>query len=284
MTIQQTLLRAIRKLRTTSTSANLDAEVLLSFVTKKSKAWLLAHQSESLSPHHTSTYRTLVTRRSRGVPIAYLTGHKEFYGLDFSVTKSVLVPRPETELLIEETISVARAMYKRMDKKKLRIADIGTGSGCIAITLAKFLPEAHIYASDISPAALAVAEKNIAQHKVTSRMTTLRGDLFSPYNAVIKKGLLDIVVSNPPYLKKKELNDVKHEPEQALYGGKMGIEVLDRLLARTPHYLAPHGAILLEIGSDQAGAIEYAARQQFPDKSVRIIKDLAGRDRVVIVE
>ncbi len=283
MTIQQTLLRAIRALRPISTSANLDAEVLLSYAMNKSKAWLLAHQSETPTTRQAASFRALLTKRKRGVPIAYLTGHKEFYGLDFEVNPSVLVPRPETELLVEETIAIARAIHKQIDRKKLRIADIGTGSGCIAITLAKFIPDAQIYASDVSAAALRVAEKNAKTHKVSSRITFLRGDLFSPYTAVIKKGLLDVIVSNPPYLKKKELPAVKHEPEVALYGGKMGIEVLDRLLARATHYLAPHGAILLEIGADQAGAVDYAAQQQFPEKSVRTMKDLAGRDRVVVV-
>lgn len=284
MTIQTALLRAITTLRSTSTSAQLDAEVLLSSVMRQPKTWLLAHHDHAMTTVQTVKFRSLVTQRKNGMPIAYLTGHREFYGLDFSVNKHVLVPRPETETLVEETIRAARQLEKRSATAKPRIADIGTGSGCIAITLAKYLPRALIFASDVSMPALTVARRNAARHRLSSRITFVRGNLFTPFQSIVKRKPIDIIVANLPYLRKPELAGVKHEPRIALYGGKMGIEVIDRLLARARHYLAPHGALLLEIASDQAGSISYAAQRQFPEKNVRTIQDLAGRDRVVIIE
>ncbi|MBI5037920.1 MAG: peptide chain release factor N(5)-glutamine methyltransferase [Candidatus Kerfeldbacteria bacterium] len=281
MTIQRALLNAITTLRPVSTSANLDAEVLLAFVLHKSKTWLLTNPNHTITSAQAARFRSLIQQRKKGMPVAYLIGHKEFYGLDFVVTKSVLVPRPETELLVESVIHQARELEKKIGAAKLRIADIGTGSGCIAISLAKYLPQSEIFASDISETALNIARKNATTHKLMSRITLLHGNLFSPYARVTKRKPLDIIVANLPYLHKEELANVKHEPRTALYGGKMGIEVIDRLLSRATHYLAPHGAILLEIAPAQAGAIEYAAKQQFPGKTIQIIQDLSKRDRVI---
>jgi release factor glutamine methyltransferase len=244
MTIQQAMLSAIKKLqKVKNPSPHLEAEVLLSF-------------------------------------IAYLTGHKEFYGLDFIINKNVLIPRPETELLVEETIKTSRQLAAL--NKPQAICDIGTGSGCLAIALAKYLPEAKIYATDISKKALSLAKKNARTHKVLKKVNFMRGDLLRPL--ILKKIKVNIITANLPYLTHDELLDVRHEPKTALFGGKMGIELIERLLMQSPAVLNPCGTILLEIAPTQTKLIDYIVEQHLPGKKVSFIKDLAGRDRVVKIE
>lgn len=288
MNIQQALISSIKKLRASaSPSAHLDAEVLLSYILKKPRGYLLAHQEQKLTATQTKKFKSLISRRQKGIPIPYLTNHQEFYSLDFFVDQRVMIPRPETELLIEEVVKHARLIYHKLyaiSHKPIIIADIGTGSGCIAVTLVKYLPNVKIYATDISEKALAVAKINAKKHKVLKRIKFLKGDLLSPLGRLRSLDRnIDILVANLPYLTRDELANVPHEPKQALYGGKLGLEIVERLLIQAPKYLKPEGKIFLEISPTQTKALEYIVEQQLPGRKVEFKKDLAGRDRVAVV-
>lgn len=277
-TIDQALAWAVDTLRDISETPRLDAEILLAHALGWSRVRVLAGVRETIPADALQTFRALVLRRAAHESVAYLIGRKEFYGLEFVVDRRVLVPRPETETLIDAAIEWARQHFAPHDT--LLIADIGTGSGCIAIALAVHLPNALIYATDLSPDALAVARQNIERHGVTDRVTLLCGDLLTPLPQPV-----DLLVSNPPYTILDEIDaGVRlHEPHLALDGGSDGLAVYRRLLAGAPQALRPGGALMLEIGATQAEAVTALARQAFPAAVVRVRRDLAGRDRVVEV-
>lgn len=280
MIIQQALLSAVKKMqRTKSDSPHLDAEVLLAFVVRRNRAYVLSHHDRTLTARQAKKFMANVSRRLTGLPIAYLTGQKEFYGLNFFVDKNVLVPRPETELLVETALRAARHLPTTNGRAPSVIADIGTGSGCIAITLSKYLPSAKLMAVDISEKALAVAQKNARLHKAISKITFIKGDLLRPL--ILKKNKCDMLVANLPYLTNAEIKNVKHEPKTALYGGKMGVEPIERLLMQSTEVLNDSGIILLEISPTQVKVVDYLAEKHLPGKRVTFIKDLSGRDRVV---
>ena len=285
MTIQKTLISAIKKLRNKNiTLAHLDAEVILSYILKKPRGYLLANQEKKITSNQLKKFHALISRRQNGIPIPYLTNHREFYGLDFFVDKRVMIPRPETELLIEEVIKRARLIQNTINHKPIIIADIGTGSGCIAVTLTKYLPDAKIYAVDISEKALAIAKINAKNHKVSKRIKFLKGELLFPLGRLRSSDRnIDILVANLPYLTQDELANVPYEPKQALYGGKLGLEIIERLLMQAPKYLKPVGKIFLEISPMQTKALEYVVEQQLPGRKVEFKKDLAGRDRVAVL-
>ncbi|MFH1236533.1 MAG: peptide chain release factor N(5)-glutamine methyltransferase [Parcubacteria group bacterium] len=275
MTVKKALDRALSILRTTGTSsATLDAEVLLSFVLKATRTQVLCSPQRPLTQRQYKRFLGLVMRRAHGWPIAYLTGHKEFYGLDFVVTKDVLVPRPETETLIDVILKKANR------NEQLEIVDIGTGSGCIAITLARYMPHAKITALDLSPQALAIAKKNARIHKVLKKIRFIQSDLFS---GVAKKHA-DIIVANLPYLTRDQLRGVPHEPKMALYGGKMGLELIEQVLQETPTHLNENGKVFLEIDPRQTEAVRYVVERCFSKKHITYAKDLAGSERVVYIQ
>ena len=282
MDIQKALLSAKQKIdKHNPSESQLDAEVLLAYVMKKPKSYLMANLDKKLTPAQSVKFKKMVEKRKKGTPVAYLTKHREFYGLEFYVDENVLIPRPDTEILIEEVIKKARFLNQSMDKNEtLTIVDIGTGSGCIAITLAKYLPYAKIIATDISEPALKVAQKNARTHKVLKKINFRKGNLLKP---VSKKEDIDIIVANLPYLNKKELVNVPKEPKLALYGGKMGLELLDELFIQLTE-LEKTPTIILEIAPQQFKAIDYFAEQKLNKKMHEPVKDLAGRDRVAIVE
>lgn len=290
MTIQKAIISAVKKFRNKNiTSAHLDAGVILSFTLKKPKGYLIANQNKKLTFSQVKKFNKLIDQRLRGVPIAYLTHRKEFYGLNFFVDKNVMIPRPETELLIEEVITYVRKLgaYAQL-AGKLIIADIGTGSGCIAVTLAKYLPNIKIYATDISAKVLAVAKINAKQHKVLKRIKFLEGDLLTPFHVGSQRTLarwpkIDILIANLPYLTADELRSVPHEPKRALYGGKMGLEIIEKLLIQASKYLKPEGRTFLEISPTQTKTIEYIIEQQMPGKKVEFKKDLTGRERMAVI-
>ncbi|NJM07117.1 peptide chain release factor N(5)-glutamine methyltransferase [Candidatus Gracilibacteria bacterium] len=268
------LLRATDALRPYSATPRLDAELLLAAVLHWPRTRVLAERDALLSPAQHAAFQALIARRSTLEPVAYILGHKAFYGYDFLVDRRVLVPRPETELLVEQTLQIAARFAAP------RIADIGTGSGAIAVTLALELPAAHVYAVDLSHDALAVAAENVVRHQVEARVTLLHGDLLTPLPAP-----LDIIVSNPPYtiLAEVDTNVLAHEPRLALDGGPDGTMIYQRLLAQAPAALTPDGALLLEIGSWQAETLTSYARAVFPQAQLQIVRDLADLDRVLIV-
>ena len=285
MTIQKTLLTAINKLRQASiTSATLDAEILLSHVLKRSKEYLLSYPEKKISANLSRTYKSLILRRQRGLPTAYLTNNKEFYGLNFFVNQHVLIPRPATETIVEEAIKEVRQLQLADKAKKIIIADVGTGSGCIAVTLAKYLKNVRLYAIDISSSALTVAKKNAQSHKVSSKISFVAGNLLTAIKITKKNPAIDLIVANLPYLTKYELSAVRHEPKLALLGGKMGLEYIDQLIAQVPRVLADDGVILLEVSPTQVTVVEHVAKQHFPDKNISFIKDLSGQERVVKIK
>ncbi len=285
MTIQSALLSAYQKLalHSDTTSAHLDAEVLLSHVTKKPKGYLISHQQKKLTTNQYQKFTRLINRRVKQTPIAYLTNHKEFYGLDFFVNEHVLIPRPETELLIEESVAAVRNLQADDKSKKIILADIGTGSGCIAVTLAKYLPNIKVYATDVSDAALNVAKKNAQTHKVSSRITFTKGNMLLALKKTLQRVPLNIIVTNLPYLTKNELRNVPHEPRQALYGGKMGFEYIEKLIMQAAE-LDPVPVLLLEIAPTQVKIVDYIVERQLPEKKITFHKDLAGHNRVVKIK
>ena len=220
-------------------------------------------------------FEALVARREHREPVAYITGHREFYGLDFAVTPDALIPRPDTEVLVEHAIRLASAWSLAS-----LIADIGTGCGAIAVCLAKRLPAARIFATDISAAALAVARGNCERHRVTDRITLLLGDLLEPL-----PGPVDIIAANLPYVRTADLplvNTSGFEPRLALDGGADGLDQILRLCAEAPRYLNPHGALLLEIGLGQREAVAALLARHLHSASIAFAADLAGIDRVAI--
>lgn len=267
------LKQATQQLSESSPSARLDAELLLCHVLGFSRARLLAERQHQPSEAQIQQFQSLLERRLNLEPVAYLTGEKAFYDLDFFVDKRVLIPRPETELLVERAIAHAKAR-----PAPVRIADIGTGSGAIAITLAVHLPTAEVSAVDLSPEALSVALRNAERHNVQAKLKLLPGDLTAPLS-----GSYDLIVSNPPYTIMAEIDENvrRHEPHLALDGGEQGMEVYQRLLAELPPLLKPDGAILLEIGAWQAQLVRELAQAYFPQSQIQVLQDLAGLDRVV---
>jgi release factor glutamine methyltransferase len=252
----------------------LEAEILLAHVLDAPRASLLAHPERILTASQLTDYQTLARRRASGYPLPYLTGHTEFYGLTFEVTPEVLIPRPETEALVE--LALAR--------RPATIVDVGTGCGCVAVALAVHLPRAAVHAIDLSPAALAVARRNVERHGVADWVRLMVGDVLSP-----RPGLADLIVSNPPYVSTGDCASLPisvrdHEPRLALDGGPDGLVVVRRLLAQAPAVLEPGGAILVEIGADQGEAASRLARTCFPQAAIRVCPDLAGCDRVLEIE
>jgi len=258
-------------------SPRLDAEVLLAHALGITRAQLLAHSQHQLSPAELAGYRQLIERRARHEPVAYIVGHKDFYGLDFFVDNRVLIPRPETELLVERAIEMARTRSLRL------IADVGTGSGAIAVSLAVHLPQVLVYATDASPRALKVAACNCRHHGVEGRVHLLQGHLLEPLPEPV-----DLIAANLPYVSEAEWSQLppeisRYEPRKALNGGPDGLDYIRRLLAEARGYLKPRGVVLLEIGATQGSAVVTLAKRHFPAARVEIAKDYAGLDRVVIV-
>jgi release factor glutamine methyltransferase len=274
-TIGELLRWAAETLAPASPTPRLDAELLLAHALGWNRARVLAELRWSPVPGPVATFQQLVARRRDLEPVAYLVGQREFYGLDFVVDQRVLVPRPETELLVEQAIVRARALERPL------IADICTGSGCIAVALAHELPQARIVASDFSPGALEVAQINVERHGVAERVSLLRGDLLEAL-----PGPVDILVCNPPYTILAEIDEGvrRYEPHLALDGGVDGLAFYRRLLAQAPAYLRRPGALLLEIGAGQAQAVSALAAGHFPAARVALQRDLAGHPRVVSID
>jgi len=357
MTIKEALFWAEKKLREKNiSSAVLDAEVLLlralslsgsrhkmgrqsnlaktkncrsgskiidTSHSKLDKAWLLANQDGQLLAKEKESFKSLIKRRQKGEPLAYLTEKKEFFGLEFYVDKSVFIPRPETELLVEQAIKILKT------KSRLKtILDLGTGSGCIIISLANYIycpketlhslgrsenlkslfsqnpptlptlvrvgQRIKLFASDISSQALKVARRNAKKHKTLSRIDFRKGDLFKPWHSSRKKLFsdvrtnisrasgpmkFDLIIANLPYLKKSEL--LPYEPEKALWGGKKGVEIYKRFLKETAKHLNKKGVILMEISPEQKKILSKEIKKYFFSGEIQIIKDLAGKNRVL---
>lgn len=249
----------------------LEAEVLLRDILSIDRAQLYLRQKEQLTPEQEKTFKQLLERRLSGVPLAYVVKHREFYGLDFYVNHDVLIPRPETELLVEKTLETAK------NNAIHTIADIGTGSGIIAVTLAVKLPAVKIYATDISGKALTVAGRNAEKHGVKSRITFLKGDLVEPLPEHC-----GLIVANLPYVKQSEIIEpIRAEPHLALDGGKEGLDVIKRFCCEVGNKLKPGGYVLMEIGQGQTEVVTSLLHDLYPDAEIKVYQDLAGIDRAV---
>lgn len=254
------------------------AQAILAHVTGKGRAWLFVHRDAPLPPDQRERFVALVSRAAKGEPLAYLVGQREFWGLPFAVTPDVLIPRPETETLVEVVLGWAR----RRAPSELSVVDVGTGSGAIAIVLALELPSAHLTAIEISVEALEVARANTVRHGVADRVTLVQGDLLAGQD-----GPFDVIVANLPYINQEELSALevgRWEPRVALDGGPDGLKLIRRLLKQAPSRIKSGGLLALEIGYDQGRRVMELCRQAFPAAQVALLPDLAGLDRIVQVE
>jgi release factor glutamine methyltransferase len=263
----------------------LDTEVLLAHVTGRRRETLLAHPEQLLTPDEAVRFRDIVARRGARCPVAYLTGRREFLSLEFEVGPGVLIPRPETELLVEVAVSLAGSLAGR----GLCLADVGTGSGAVALALARLLPGAAILATDTSAAALAYAARNAARllpEGPPYRVTFHPGDLLEALAGLDPRPVLDGVVANLPYVPEADWAglppDVRdHEPATSLLGGPDGLDLFRRLAAQLADYLAPHGFVCLEVGPGQASAVRSILEATSLFAATAVHRDLAGHERVV---
>lgn len=276
ITIQQALSRGRARL-TLSPSPELDARLLLQHVLHQPHSYLAAHSDETLSFTQETVYLDLLARAEQFEPIPYLIGSAPFYGLDLAVSPAVLIPRPETEMVIDHILRWVGA------REGLLIVDVGTGSGCIAITLARNLPQAEVAAIDISADALTIAERNGQAH-APGRVRFIEGNLLDP----ITNGV-DVIVANLPYISDDEWTSVAdgvkwYEPVVALRGGLDGLDLYRTLVPEAARKLNPGGLLLLEIGWRQGKAVRRLARKSFPHAEIVVKPDFAGHDRLVAVE
>jgi release factor glutamine methyltransferase len=254
-------------------SPRLNSETLLMFTLSCDRAYLFAHPERQLTPQEKINYQEAIAQRAMGIPTQYITGHQEFWGMDLIVSPAVLIPRPETEHVVEAVLSLSPGAG-------LRIIDVGTGSGCIALALAKELPQIEIHAADTSPAALEVARANAARHGLESRIQFHQTDLLQGF----EPNALDLVVSNPPYVGESEEDEVqlevrKHEPRNAVFAGPTGVEVIERLIPQARVALKPGGFLIMEMSGTIAEAVKRLLKGW---TEVRVINDLQGIPRVAV--
>ncbi len=261
--------------------ARLEAEVMVMDVMRMLRQAIFAEQESQVSPQQEEQLAAIVERRLTREPLAYILNYREFYGVNLLVNPDVLIPRPETETMVEHALFMA---LMGMESRELVIADVGTGTGAIAVNLAIHLPAARIYASDAYDATLDVAAYNVRMHNVADRVTLLKGDLLEPLPEPV-----DVIVANLPYLPTERIPtlqpEVQWEPTAALDGGPDGLDHIRRLLAQASagDRLKPHGVILLEMDPEQMAESQRLAASSFPEAEITVEPDLAGRDRVLSV-
>ncbi|MGB7337728.1 MAG: peptide chain release factor N(5)-glutamine methyltransferase [Phototrophicaceae bacterium] len=274
-TIRDALQIAYQQLHPSHTK-RLDAQLLLCHLLNVEKPYLVTHDDRILSNQEITDFQALIARRQNDEPVAYILGYKHFWDLVFAVSPAVLIPRPETEHLIEAALEWVKG------KNELIVADIGTGSGAIAVTIAKHT-NATVYAVDISPAALEIARKNATDNQVDIHFH--EGSLASP---LIEQAIkVDLLLANLPYIRADVMPDLpvtKHEPSLALVGGEDGLDLVRDLILQIPQVCNPNALILLEIGMEQYQAVREFAEAHLVTKDIRIIKDLAGLDRIVAIQ
>jgi len=263
-----------------SPSPYLDAQILLCHIADFSKVDIIKDRDKLLREEISDSFFHLIDERRKGKPIQYITGHQEFMGLDFYVNENVLIPRPDTEILVEKVIE----LLKKIDKPV--IGDVCTGTGAIAVSLAYYIPDAYVYAADISHHAIECCRMNISKHGLINRMKLLQGDLLGPLFEEGLEGRLDALVSNPPYISKNDMETLPlsvrgFEPHLALYGGEEGLDFYIRILKDAVRLLKKDGLLAFEIGYDQGYAVRKLIEDSGRFKNIEIVKDLAGLDRVV---
>ena len=270
-----------RELAVITDEAGLEAELLVRHVTGMERASVYAEPGRAVSAEQERVLRELTERRLRREPLPYILGEWEFRGLSFRMTPAVMIPRPETETLVEEALAW-RERRRIASDGPVTIVDVGTGSGCIAVSLAAALPGDRVIAADVSRDALAVAGENAARHGVEVRL--LESDLLSAVT-----GPVDLIVANLPYIPDAEVASLQpevrlYEPSLALGGGPDGLSLIRLLLVQAQSMLSARGAVMLEINPPQSASLPDEARALFPGAEVRVVKDLAGLDRVVVID
>jgi len=311
MDIRAALKEGMAQLRAAQVpSHTLATELLLMHALGRDRAWMYSHPEESIDPTAAERFVALIARRAAGEPVQYLTGKQEFWGLEFEVTPDVLIPRPETEHIMEVALARLgeRGIKIHMDtgapRESLRVADVGTGSGCLAVALAWELPHAEVFATDISAPALEVARRNAARHKVADRIHFLQCDLLTAIESANParggarhavaastqdRPQFDLMVSNPPYIARNKAGQLQrevrdHEPHAALFGGPTGIEMYQRLIDQARDLLRDRGILVLELGHDSAEHVRGIFDAQAEWTKVAITMDLAGIPRVLAAE
>lgn len=278
MQLKPALISAIKTLAAENVpSARMNAELLLMFTLECDRAYLYAHPERDLTSDEITRYADILSERARGVPAQYITGHQEFWGIDLIVTPAVLIPRPETEHVIETVLAcVGRTL---LSASPFRLIDVGTGSGCIALALTKELPQAEIHATDVSSAALEIARANAARHQLQSHIHFREADLLTG----VDNDSFDFIVSNPPYVGESEEDQVqlevrKFEPRNAVFAGPTGVEVIARLIPQAHAALRVGGWLVMEI----SGTIVEGTKQLLTGwEEIQIVTDLQGIPRVV---
>lgn len=272
-------------------TARLDAECVLAHVLGWDRWRLMAEPGRRLTPDEFGRYLALLDRRESREPLAYLLGRREFWSLTLGVSSEVLVPRPETETLVEAALSIFRQKgssphFGCLCSHPPVLIDLCTGSGAVAVALACEVPRASLYATDISRACLRIARANAGRHGVAERITFLRGDLWSAFNGERLKEPADVIVCNPPYIPSGVFStlmpEVLWEPRRALDGGPDGLHFHREIIAGSPRYLRSGGSLLLEIGEDQAASVTGLLNVSGVFEQPRVLQDLTGRDRVVV--
>lgn len=281
ITLAEALQTSLTRLASVSETARLDSEVWLAHVLGATRAWLLAHGEHELIPEHEVVWRTGLGRLAAGEPLPYLLGEWEFYGLTFQVSPAVLIPRPETELLVEEAITWLRT-HRQHQRPGRRAADVGTGSGIIPVAIAANVEDVHFHAVDLSADALAVAQANVTRHALRERIAVQQGDLLSGFTTP-----LDLITANLPYIpsgRVPALSVAKWEPHLALDGGSDGLELIRVLIKQAGALLQPGGLLLEEIDPELEDAVQALARQQWPTADIAVLADLTGRQRLLRVQ
>lgn len=273
-TIFTALQAATEQFMPISDTARLDAQILLESVIKQDRSFLLAHGETALTEDEQAHFTELVRLRATGEPIAYIIGKRAFYDREIAVTRGVLIPRPETELLLEEALRFVQAW------PQAQVVDVGTGSGALAVTLAANAPHATIYATDISPMALVMTRYNAFLNQV--QLTSYEGHLLEPLSE--RQIRVDVIMANLPYIATEDLATLevsKHEPRAALDGGPDGLDLVRELLGQAPALCNPGALILLEIGAEQGPAALALVQATFPDARAEILRDYAQQDRII---
>ncbi len=276
ITIAETLRELNSRLGPTSETAGLDAQVLLEHVVRKPRAWLLAHDDVTLTTSQSRKLEILTRQLEQGEPLPYVLGSWEFFGLKFEVNCSVLIPRPETEFLVEKALA-----WLGHHPELRQAADIGTGCGCIAITLAANIPDLHVSATDISGDAIAIASRNASKNQVENRVDFIKCDLLPP------QGRYGLIAANLPYIPTEILHQLPiygKEPTLALDGGEDGLKIIRELLIRVPERLLPGGLLLMEVEASIGQAALALAFDEFSDARIHMHKDLAGHDRLLEIQ
>ena len=276
ITISQALISSAETLVEISDTPSLDAQTILAHCLGKSRTWLLSHPEQNLTAADFASLQQEIDALKKGIPLPYVLGHWEFYGLEFMITPDTLIPRPETELLVDRALD-----WLNLQPKPCLVADIGTGSGCIAVALAKNHPNVSIIATDISYPALKTARFNSIQHNVRDQIIFLQKDLLPPI-----ADRFDLICANLPYIPTQTLQNLEvsgREPELALNGGPDGLNLIRKLFHEAPIQITPGGFLLIEIDSSQGARAQTLAQQAFPSAEIEILPDLSGKDRLVTI-